>query len=193
MVVFQICSLTKIHQTVYEQKGLHEALKAHHRGDSCTLERTELMNISPGTYSCSILTPPLPSFQLSLSFLSSSWLLCFFCAQHHILQTCLLRILVNITFSGAEVCMVCSESRNSPPSSQLCWRDFLKQQKELVDCFIDANVGVTIIRFYCQLMSGVNSNRLAVHHMKPPWVTFLIKSFLSFFFNFEQNTSGHNL
>lgn len=30
MVVFQICSLTKIHQTVYEQKGLHEALKAHH-------------------------------------------------------------------------------------------------------------------------------------------------------------------
>lgn len=47
--------------------------------------------------------------------------------------------------------MVCSQSRNSPPSSQLCWRDFLKQQKELVDCFIDANVGVTIIRFYCQL------------------------------------------
>lgn len=76
MVVFQICSLTKIHQTVYEQKGLHKALKAHHRGDSCILERTELMKITPGTYSCSILTPPLPCFQLSLSFFSSSWLLC---------------------------------------------------------------------------------------------------------------------
>lgn len=57
---------------------------------------------------------------------------------------------LTLHFLGLRFALVCSQSRNSSPSSQLCWRDFLKQQKELVDCFIDANVGVTIIRFYCQ-------------------------------------------
>lgn len=58
---------------------------------------------------------------------------------------------LTLNFPELTFASVCSQSRNSPASSHLFWRDFLKQQKALVEHSTDANVGVAIIRFYCQL------------------------------------------
>lgn len=144
-------TLTKIHQTVYEQKGLHEALKAHHRGDSCTLERTELMKITPGFI-------PVPFLRHHCCVFSSLFL---FSRLPGLSVLSVLSIIfyrrvccgfwLTLNFPELTFASVCSQSRNSPASSHLFWRDFLKQQKELVEHSTDANVGVAIIRFYCQL------------------------------------------